>query len=158
MNDLGLFILRAVSGAFMMTHGLPKLHDESGEYAKSFESLGFHPGSAFVTQAGAVETSSGALIALGAFGPIGPMMLLSDMIVAAASVTARAKHFKAADHETEMLYASIAMLLALSGPGKISVDGMLGVRIFNRAWLRYLSVAGALAGAAFMLFLREPES
>lgn len=158
MNDFGLFGLRVVAGGYMVTHGLPKLRDADGEYAKSFESLGFHPGSTFVTQAGLVETLSGALIALGALGPVGPMMLLADMIVATVATTARAKHFDPSKHEVEALYAAIAVLLALSGPGKISLEGALDIRPFDAAWLRYLSVGAALAGAAFMLSQRTPSA
>ena len=45
-------------------------------------------------------------------------MLLSDMLVAASATTARAKRFDINEHEDETLYASIALLLALSGPGR----------------------------------------
>jgi len=158
MNDLALFILRIVAGSYMVTHGRPKLRDTDGEYAKSFESLGFHPGSTFVRRAGLVETLSGVLIALGALGPAGPMMLLADMIVAATSVSAREKAFKPSKHEVEALYASIAVLLIASGPGKISADSALGIRAFDRAWVRQLALGAALAGAAFMLSQRTPSS
>jgi putative oxidoreductase len=157
MNDIGLFILRLVAGGFILKYGPPKIRDVNGKFAKEFEGLGFHPVSTYVTRAGLAETTAGALIVLGALGPAGPMLLLSDMMVATVSTMARAKHFDPSDHEDELLYASIALLLVLSGPGSISVDSMLGVRLFDRDWLRYLSVAGALAGAAFMLSQRTPS-
>jgi putative oxidoreductase len=154
VNDFGLFILRVVAGGYIMKYGVPKLRDIDGAYAKEFEGLGFHPVSTYVTRAGLVESISGALIVLGALGPVGPMMLLSDMVVAAAATTARAKQFDFDQHEEEALFAAIALILALSGPGKISADSALGLRMFDRAWLRYLSIAGALAGAAYMLSQR----
>lgn len=154
MSDIGLFILRAVAGGFILKYGLPKIRDVDGKFAKEFEGLGFNPVRTYVTRAGLAESIAGALTVLGALGPVGPMLLLSDMMVATVSTTARAKHFDPSDHEDELLYASIALLLALSGPGAISLDSALGIRVFDRAWLRYLAVAGALAGAAFMLSQR----
>ncbi|HUN29537.1 MAG TPA: hypothetical protein VMV65_07005, partial [Alphaproteobacteria bacterium] len=91
---------------------------------------------------------------LGALGSVGPAMLLADMIVAAVASTAKEKRFDLDQREEEALFAAIALLLALSGPGSISADSALGIRAFDRAWLRYLAVAGALGGAAFMLAQR----
>jgi putative oxidoreductase len=157
MNDFGLFILRAVAGGYIVKYGLPKLRDVDGAFAKEFEGLGFRPASTFVKRAGFVEVISGALIVLGGLGPVGPMMLLADMVVAAAATTARAKHFDFDQHEEEALFAAIALLLALGGPGTISLDSALGIRLFDHAWLRYLSVPAGLAGAAYMLSQRTPS-
>jgi putative oxidoreductase len=156
VNDFGLFILRVVAGGYVMKYGLPKLRDVDGAFAKEFESLGFRPAKMYVKQAALVEVISGALIVLGALGPAGPMMLLSDMVVAATATTARAKRFDLDQHEEEALFAAIALLLALGGPGAISADSALNIRVFDHAWLRYLSVLGALAGAAYMLAQRTP--
>ncbi len=141
-----------------MKYGLPKLRDVDGTFAKEFESLEFRPARTYVRRAGLVEVVSGTLIALGGFGPVGPMMLLADMVVAAVATTARAKHFDLDQHEEEALFAAIALLLALGGPGAISADSVLNVRVFDHAWMRYLSVPGALAGAAYMLSKRTPSS
>ena len=157
MNDFGLFILRVVAGGYVMKYGLPKLRDADGAFAKEFESLGFHPAGTYVKRAGLVEVLSGALVALGALGPVGPMMVLADMVVAAVATTARARRFDLDQHEEEALFAAIALLLALGGPGAISADSALHLRTFDRAWLRGLSIPGALAGAAYMLSRRTPS-
>jgi uncharacterized membrane protein YphA (DoxX/SURF4 family) len=157
MNDLGLFILRLVAGGYIVKFGLPKLRDADGSFAKEFESFGFHPASTYVTRAGLTEITAGTLILLGAFGPVGPMLLLADMLVAGVSTTEHAKHFDLDQHEEQALFAAIALLLALGGPGAISADSRLGIRLFDRAWLRYLSVPAALAGAAYMLSQRTSE-
>jgi uncharacterized membrane protein YphA (DoxX/SURF4 family) len=157
MNDFGLLILRAVAGGYVIKYGLPKLRDVDGAFAKEFGSLGFRPAGTYVRRAGLVEVISGALVVLGALGPVGPMMLLSDMVVAAVATTARAKHFDLDQHEEEALFAAIALLLALGGPGAISADSALRIRLFDHAWLRYLAVPAALAGAAYMLLQRTPS-
>jgi uncharacterized membrane protein YphA (DoxX/SURF4 family) len=157
MNAIGLFILRVVTGGYVMKYGLPKLRDVDGAFAKEFEGFGFRPAETYVKRAGLVEIVSSALIVLGALGPAGPMMLLSDMVVAATATTARAKRFDLDQHEEEALFAAIALLLALGGPGAISADSALNIRVFDHAWLRYLSVLAALAGAAYMLAQRTPS-
>jgi len=154
VNDVGLFVLRLIMGGYIMKYGAPKLRDADRAFAKEFEGLGFLPAETYVRQAGLVETISGALVALGALGSVGPAMLLADMIVAAVASTAKEKRFDLDQREEEALFAAIALLLALSGPGSISADSALGIRAFDRAWLRYLSVAGALGGAVFMLAQR----
>jgi putative oxidoreductase len=155
MNDFGLFVLRAVAGGYIIKFGLPKFRDADGTFAKEFESFGFHPAATYVKRAGLAEVIGGALIVLGALGPIGPMLLLSDMLVAGFTTTVHAKHFDLNDHEEQAFFAAIALLLALGGPGEISLDSALGIHVFDRAWLRKLSVAGALAGAAYMLSQRS---
>ena len=154
MSDFALFILRGVAGGYVMKYGLPKLRDVDGSAAKEFENLGFHPAAPYVKQAGLVEVISGALIVLGAAGFLGPMMLFADMTVAGVATTAHAKHFDWDQHEEEALFAAIALLLMLGGPGSVSADAALGMHAFDRAWLRYLSVPIALAGAAYMLSKR----
>jgi len=157
MNDFGVPLVRLVVGGFMLSHSLPKLDDSDHEYAKSFERLGFRPGATFVMRAAAAETSAAVLIGLGAFGPIGPTLLLSDMIVAMLSVAAQEEKFDPSKHELEALYGSIAAMVALSGPGRFAMDRALGIDGLNKTWLRLLSLASAAAGAAFMLSQREPS-
>ncbi len=154
MNDVGLLILRLVTASYIATHGIPKL--KNGEsHAKAFEGMGFHPGAFFATLAGGVETSAAVLMAVGALGPVGPMMLFSDMIVAVAAVSGKEKKFNPADHEIEALYGAIAAFLALSGPGRFSVDGLGIGDLFNQPVLRALSLPAGIAGACMMLAMRS---
>jgi putative oxidoreductase len=156
MDDIGLVLIRATTGAFMAYHGLPKWREDS-QHAKMFEDLGFHPGAAFVRQAAVVETSAAVLIALGLFGPLGPMLLLSDMIVAAVSGAALEHPITPSKHELEALYGSIAALLLLSGPGSLSLDRAAGIDRLNKRWLRWLALGAAVAGAASMLSRRNHQ-
>jgi uncharacterized membrane protein YphA (DoxX/SURF4 family) len=154
VNDFGVLVVRLVAGGYIIKFGFPKFRDADGSFAKEFESFGFHPASTYVKRSGLTEVTAGALIVLGAFGPVGPMLLLADMIVAAVTTTEHAKRFDLNDHEEQAFFAAIALLLALGGPGAISADAGLNIRAFDRAWLRNLSVLGAFAGAAFILSQR----
>ena len=89
--DLGILIARIVLGVLMAGHGTQKLFGWFGGYGLAgtsgfFENLGFRPGRLFATAAAVGETVSGLLIAFGLFGPVGPAILLSIMIVAAVTV------------------------------------------------------------------------
>src|SRR5205809_2412489 len=89
--DFGLLVARLVFGALIAAHGSQKLFGWFGGYGIAgtggfFESLGFRPGRAFATLAGAGELLGGVLTAAGFLGPVGPALMLSVMIVAAGSV------------------------------------------------------------------------
>jgi putative oxidoreductase len=87
----GLMLLRVVIGLLMAAHGAQKLFGWFGGYglagtAPYFDSLGFRPGRPFAAAAAATEVLSGVLTTLGLFGPVGPALMVSVMIVAAISV------------------------------------------------------------------------
>ena len=89
--DTGLLLARLVVGFLMAAHGTQKLFGWFGGYglagtAGFFEGLGFRPGRLFTIAASLGEIVGGVLVALGLFGPIGPALILSVMIVAAGSV------------------------------------------------------------------------
>src|SRR5262245_33015125 len=90
MNE-GLLLARVVPGLVMAAHGSQKLFGWFGGYGLNgtgqfLEGLGFRPGRTFAGLAGLAEFGGGLLIALGLFGPVGPALVLSVMIVAALSV------------------------------------------------------------------------
>src|SRR5215210_2520105 len=75
----------------MAAHGSQKLLGWFGGYGLAgtggfFEGLGFRPGRAFAAMAAGTEIVSGVLTALGLFGPVGPALMVSVMIVAAVTV------------------------------------------------------------------------
>src|SRR5215470_9273999 len=85
--DIGLLVARLVLGLLMAAHGAQKLFGWFGGHgltgtAGFFESIGFRPGHLFATAAALGEVGSGVLVALGLFGPVGPALMLSVMIVA----------------------------------------------------------------------------
>src|SRR5438034_3632016 len=102
----GLILIRLVFGPLMALHGAQKLFGWFGGYGLAgtggfFEQLGFRPGRLFVALAGSAETVAGLLLALGLLGPVGPALMLSVMIVAAATVH-RGKGFFATTNGIEL--------------------------------------------------------
>jgi len=158
----GLLLARLILGVLMVAHSGQKLFGWLGGYglagtAGFFEQLGFRPGRLFVVTASLSEMVSGILIALGLFGPVGPALLLSVMIVAAVSVHWKNGLFAGTNGiEVPLLYATGAVALALTGPGPFSFDAVLGI---DHSWTSTLKVAtlavGAVGGVVNLLARRS---
>src|ERR1019366_1730315 len=112
--NAGLVVVRVVFGLLMAAHGSQKLFGWFGGHGLAavsgmFESLGFRPGRFFAAAAALAEGGSGVLMALGLFGPIGPALMLSVMIVAAISVHWQNGLFAMSNGiEMPLLYAAVA--------------------------------------------------
>ncbi len=161
MMDQGLFLARLVLGLLMAGHGAQKLFGWFGGYGLAgvsgfFEGLGFRPGRLFAIAAAGSEVVSGILMAAGFLGPIGPALMLSVMIVAAVSVHAKNGVFATTNGiEVPLLYATGAVALALTGPGRLSVDTALGIASVWTPLLTWGVLLAAVAGGVANLALRR---
>jgi putative oxidoreductase len=160
--DLGLILLRTVIGLLMAAHGAQKLlgwfggHGLAGT-APYFDSLGFRPGRPFAAAAAAAEMLSGVLMALGLFGPVGPALMVSVMIVAATSVHWQHGLFAMSNGiEIALLYGAAAAALALTGPGAYSLDAWLGLEALSAPAVAWGALALGVISGVGMLALRRP--
>ncbi len=131
--DTGLLIARMVFGLLMAAHGTQKLFGWFGGYGLTgtggfFEQLGFRPGKLFAAAAAGSELTAGLLVAAGLLGPLGPALIISVMIVAAATVHWQHGVFASNNGiEVPLLYGVAALTLALTGYGAVSLDAALGL-------------------------------
>jgi putative oxidoreductase len=128
--DAGLVLARLVIGPLMAAHGAQKLFGWFGGHGLSatagfFDGLGFRPGRFFAATAAVAEIASGVLVTLGLFGPIGPALMVSVMVVAAVSVHWPNVFAQSNGIEVPLVYAASAAALALTGFGAYSLDAAL---------------------------------
>lgn len=145
-------------------HGAQKAFGWFGGYGLAgtgafFENLGFKPGRLFAAAAAYGEIVSGLLVAAGFLGPIGPALLLSVMLVAAVSVHWGHGLFAASNGiELPLLYAIVGVTLALTGPGRYSLDALLGLGWLSSLQIVWSALGAAALGAAGNLAVRRHEA
>ena len=159
--NAGLLVARLVFGLLMAAHGSQKLFGWFGGYGLQgtggfFEKLGFRPGRFFAGAAGAAEVAGGLLLALGLLGPIGPALIVAVMIVAIVSVHLPHGLFAATNGiEVPLLFAAAAAALALTGPGRYSLDALLGLPLATPG-LAWGALAFGILGGGAHIALRRP--
>jgi len=160
--DFGLLILRAAAGLVMAAHGAQKLFGWFGGYglagtAGYFEQLGFRPGRTFAAAAAIAEFAGGLLITAGFLGPIGPAAVLATMIVAAGSVHwPKGLFAQNGGYELALIYAVVAVGLALTGPGAYSIDAATGLASLWTPTVVALALAAGVIGGVANLVARRP--
>ena len=160
---LGLLVGRLVIGLLMAAHGSQKLFGWFGGYGLNatgefMVQLGFPSGRLFASTAAVAEVVSGLLVALGLFGPIGPALMISVMIVAAISVHWPNGVFAMQNGiEVPLLYAAGALAIALAGPGRFSLDALLGIGSIWTPRVTAVALAvGVIGGVANLMVRRKP--
>src|SRR6266704_984245 len=128
MRDTTLFGLRLTLGGYLAAHGAQKLFGAFGgrgleASADGFDRIGLAPGRPMATLAATAELTGGLLTAAGLADPLGPITLTATMAAAAA--------------------------LGAPGPGRFSLDSLLGLRLPRR--LARLALVGGVAAAATMI-------
>jgi putative oxidoreductase len=161
MADTGLLIQRLTMGGLLAGHGAQKLFGWfEGPGLKGMagllESTGFRPGTPWATAASASEFGGGTLTALGLFYPFGPLATMGAMVVATAKFHwGKPIWASQGGAELPVLNLSTALALALTGPGRFSLDRLFGIRL-----PRVLVAIAATVEAALLVLAitRRPES
>ena len=131
--NTALLILRLVLGTAIAAHGAQKLFGWFGGYGLKatgafFDSIGFQPGVPFAFAAGLTEFLSGLLVGLGLAGPIGPVLMMSVMLVAIVTVHKGNGFFAITNGvELPLLYLTGSVAIAIAGAGEYSLDYILGL-------------------------------
>lgn len=120
--NLGMLIIRVFLGLILISHGYPKLVGFSSMRHRfmNFMSLGSTTSLALITFA---ELFCGFLLLIGMFTRLAAIPVAIGMGVV-FFVASHADLF--GEGERGGMYFAVAILLLLCGPGKVSVDGMMG--------------------------------
>ena len=160
--DLGLLIIRVVFGLIFAAHGAQKLFGWFGGYGITgtsgwLESTGYRPGKLFAIAVGLTEFVGGLLLALGFLGPVGPALIIAVMIVAMVTVHWKNSFFVATNGiEHPLMFTVAAIGLALTGPGRYSVDYQQGWLRWETPGLTWIVLAIGVIGGLANLALRRP--
>ncbi|HEX6548643.1 MAG TPA: DoxX family protein [Candidatus Dormibacteraeota bacterium] len=156
MFDLALLILRIVVGAYLFAHGAQKLFGwfGGGGLAGTTAMTGalrFRPARAWAVIAGLSE-ATGAMLVLGFLTPLAAASTASAMLTATFSAHLRKGWFNTkGGPELPITNLAVVAAVALLGPGRISLDYVLGfsfpepVTVVVLAVLVVVGVAGAFA-------------
>lgn len=116
--DLGLLILRVLSGAALLSHGYPKFQKVISGNMQFGDPLGIGPATSLHLSAFA-EFICAILIILGLLTRLATIPLIINMAVAALIVHS-ADDF--GTRELSLLYLGIFLTIFFTGPGRYSVD------------------------------------
>jgi putative oxidoreductase len=147
---IGRLLLRTVVGGFFIGHGTQKLFGWFGGgglkgTAEAFGTLGLHPPKAHATAAGLAEAGGGAALLIGLETPLAAAGITATMLTAIRTV-----HFKNGPWATNGGYEYNAVLIAAAlalaelGPGRLSLDALLGRERSGAGWAIAAAGAGAL--------------
>jgi putative oxidoreductase len=161
--DLALLVSRTVLGSYLAAHGAQKLFGSFGgpgidKAAAGFHSMGLRPGHVMARLASISELGGGLLTLAGAADPLGPVALAGTMAVASTTHRANGPFTANRGYELPLTNLACALVLAVTGPGRFSVDGLFGTRL-PKCVTAATVVGGALLSAASIrtLLTLQPE-
>jgi len=125
--DVGLLLLRVGTGSLLIgLHGLGRLlrawnhvvHDETWTFVNYVSTLGFPLPAVFATLSALAESAGGALLVVGLYFRTAAVLVALNFAVATTSEAAGGDAIG-----YPALYLLIAVVLLITGPGSLSIDG-----------------------------------
>jgi putative oxidoreductase len=162
--DTALLVLRIVVGLYLIGHGGTKLFGWFGSGGLStttrhFRAIGFRPAALWALAAGLTETGGGLLFALGLLSPFGNLAIVAAMIVAIVTVHLGKGWFATSGGpELPLAYLAVAAAVAVSGPGRYSLDSLLGISLPEPVTGLVLAALTLIGVAVSLLVRRRPDA
>ncbi|MDQ6697535.1 MAG: DoxX family protein [Actinomycetota bacterium] len=163
-TSLGLALIRVVLGLTLAAHGYNKFFG-GGRIpgtARWFDSMGMKPnGRVHAILAASNELGGGLLFAAGFLTPLAAAAIVGLMVVAAWTVHRSAGFFIVkSGWEYNLILAVVAVGVAVTGPGRYSVDWKLGLDFAFRPGLDFVlsAVLGVVAGAGLLAACYRPPA
>jgi putative oxidoreductase len=159
-GDVAGLVLRAAIGGTMVAHGVRHARTLDGT-ARWFGSIGFRQHRLQATASAVTEVGAGAALIAGAATPLAASAVVGTMAVAARSVHLPNGFFITDEgYEYVLNLAAASVVLAAIGPGRFSVDRLLGLDTALTPARRAGLAAGlglAAAAAQLRMYWRRPK-
>jgi putative oxidoreductase len=159
-QDVGTLALRLGVGGALAAHGAQKLFGWFGGpgragAAKGFGNMGFPKPEQAALAASAVELGGGAMLAAGLATPAAAAGVIGAMRTAADIHRPNGFFGQAGGYELPAVYAMAAGALALTGPGRFSLDQLLKQRL-DRPWMAVAGIVGGIVAGGLVAGSRQP--
>jgi len=158
----GLLVVRLAVGLTMAAHGYAKVFrgGRLAGTARWFESIGMRPGRLHAPLAALTEIGGGVLFACGLLTPLAAAAIVALMLVAAWTVHRKNGFFIVGNGwEYNFILAVVAVGVAVTGAGTLSLDDATGLRTLDGGWPGLLIAVGAGLGGGIgqlAMFFRPP--
>ncbi|MFD4830740.1 DoxX family membrane protein [Streptomyces sp. SID4919] len=158
-RDLGLLLLRVGIGGALTAHGTQKLFGWFGGggiegTGTAMESMGYIPGRPSAIASGLAEAGGGTLLALGLATPFAGAAASGGMAGAAAVHAPNGFFTTEGGYELPAAFGTAAASLALTGPGRYSVDHAIG-HVLDRDWMVPLALVASAVAAVCVVGTRQ---
>ncbi|MEU5310560.1 DoxX family membrane protein [Streptomyces sp. NPDC021562] len=158
-RDVGLLLLRLGTGGVLAAHGAQKLLGWFGGGGISgtgqfMESVGYAPGKQSAVAAGLAEAGGGTLLALGLATPAAGAAAAGAMAGAAALHMPNGFFAQEGGYEYAASLGLTAAGLAVTGPGRLSLDHALG-HVLDRGWMVPAALGVTAAATALVIGARN---
>lgn len=158
-RDLGLLLLRLGTGGVLVAHGTQKLFGWFGGHGlegigQFMESVGYAPGKASATASGLAEAGGGTLLALGLATPAAGAAAAGAMAGASAVHVPNGFFAQSGGYEYAASLGLTGAALAITGPGRLSLDHALGHTV-NRGWMVPAALGATAAATTVIVGLRN---
>jgi putative oxidoreductase len=130
--DIALLLVRLVLGVTMIAHGWNHGWGGGGIEGTTrwFAGVGLRPARMHALASILVEITAGAAILLGLFTPLAAAAVIGVMAVAGVAVHRSNGFFVFRDGYEYVLFVAVAALaVAIAGPGRLSVDELIDLRL-----------------------------
>ncbi len=160
--SFGLLLVRVVTGITFAAHGYNKFFrgGRIAGTARWFDSMGMKPnGRIHALLAASTELGSGMLLAAGFLTPLAGAGIVGVMVVAAWTHRANGFFIVKDGWEYNLVLSIVAIGVAVIGPGRYSLDWVLGIEPSFRPVIAFVVSAGlGLASGVGLLvaFYRPP--
>lgn len=133
-EDIGVLLIRMVTGTFFAAHGCQMLFGWFGgrgieKVSANFHARGFRPSLPFAVAAACTELGGGLGVAFGILLPLPAVALIGPMTVAVVSVHWPKIWVTEQGIEYPLVLGMVMAGVGLLGPGQISIDHVLDISL-----------------------------